>query len=111
MPQELSVDLKYLLRQWGITEQQSSRLTPDSCLVNDLRIKGDDLCDFIELMGRVYEVDFSTFEFDNYSPSEGELLSFGDFFRSIFMRPKPRYRRLPLSVISESIALKRWADP
>ena len=107
----MSDELQYFLARRGFSEERIRRMSSETCIVNDLRLNGDHLCEFIKIWGRELGVDLSLFQPGNYTQSEGEYLFPSPIIRWLYRTPKVTYRRLPLAVLDASMAQRHWTDP
>ena len=66
-------ELKILIAKYTGNEKE---LLWDTAINNDLKIEGDDAVDFLLEFAEKFQVDISTFPFEDYFYNEGELSYF-----------------------------------
>ncbi len=93
------------------------KFNPDTRLVEDLGIDGDDAVELIEAFCDEFEIqDMSDFNFSNYFGPEGcDLIGslFGFLYDLLFDKEKLRSTSTPITLhdLAESAEAKRWKPP
>lgn len=82
-----------------------SELTPDTRLLDDLQIYGDDWDDVLRQLPEVQETDWTGFTFSHYFDDEIILIH--------VLRRLLRWRRRPLTLahLAAVLARRKWFDP
>jgi hypothetical protein len=85
-------------------DHQLKDLNPDSRILQDLRIDGDNFYEFLEFLLDTHGVQFPPeFRWTDYSPSEGDLISpFNNrFFRVLGLGKDLSYHRYPALTVRD----------
>ncbi len=102
--------LKEFLVSQGFSLDEVEKMTLEMRVLHDLKIDGDSFDEFMEDLHYKFGVDLRQLDFSKYSPSEGDLLSFGiiDWFRGRRIKKRDEYPAVTLAMLSEALRLKRW---
>lgn len=111
----ISSTLAGLLREIGISEKSIRNARPETQLVDDLGVYGDEAIDFVDVLSKKFDVDVSELDIDRYFPLEfpGQTLfhrivfAFVPFIRSIYYR-RTRFEPISLEMIERAISSKKW---
>jgi Protein of unknown function (DUF1493) len=107
-------ELCRLLTLEGYSNKEIENMTLETCLVKDLGLDGDTLCETLETLEKEFGVDLTQFHFERYSYTEGELLSFGRELnwlkRNLGLRHR-EFKPLTLRMIAKAIRTKKWPEP
>lgn len=87
--------VEFISDEFGIDE---SRITMKTDIQQDLSIYGDDASEFIQLFSIRFNVDVSSFKFDNYFRGEGY-----DFFEFIGLKSIPSFKKLLISDLVRAV--------
>ncbi len=98
------------LKRAGYSDRQIAGMTLETRMLHDLRLRGDNFLDTLEILVTEFDVDMSAFDWSRYTPSEGELL-FPWLPISWLLGKYPRhenYEPLTLGMIAVALNEKRW---
>jgi hypothetical protein len=85
-------------------------IAPETRLVQDLRLIGDDMDEFLEAIVERYGTDFSAFVWHRHYPDEYSAPYFlvGRFFRYLFRLPQVEYEPITIGQIAKAVTHGRW---
>jgi len=101
------------LETCGYSAQKIAKLSGDTRLFHDMNLFGDNIADEFQLMQKEFGVDFNTFHFSKYFPSE--VGYDWEHFVLLFLRgtrwakkAKDKYPPITLDMIEQTISQKKW---
>ena len=85
-------------------------IVPETRLVQDLRLIGDDMDEFLEAIVERYGTDFSAFVWHRHYPDEYSAPYFlvGRLFRYLFRLPQVEYEPITIGQITKPATRGRW---
>src|SRR5262245_9354472 len=86
-----------------------SSLRPETRLLHDLGVYGDDVDELLQALSERFGVDFSEFRFDRYFYGEPHLLDWSGLFWTFRGPAKSPKAPLTLSMLMAAIDRGRWA--
>jgi hypothetical protein len=92
------------------TGTDRSRVRPESRLLHDLEIYGDDAGDLLEACASRFGIDFSDFVFDRYFYHEPSLLFPGSIFRDLRGLKGSTKEPLTLAMLVAVAQSGRWSE-
>lgn len=96
------------LKRAGYSNSRIDTMCPETRLLQDLRLAGDNLLDTLELLRDQFGVDFSDFDWSKYTPSEAQY-RFNVLGRLIGAQKKlESFEPITLSMVARALHLKRW---
>ena len=85
-------------------------LTPDTRLLHDLGIYGDDVDEILFDLDKLGVIDWSDFRFDNYFYSEPHLFSWGGLLHSGTRMKRSSKLPLTIAMLVAAVERGRWSS-
>ena len=85
-----------------------SNLTPETRLLHDLGIDGDDAIEFLSQYCKEFDVDLSTMNFDSYFGPEAGFNPIYYLFNKLFCKKKLKKTSLTINNLVRAAEKKEW---
>lgn len=107
----MSLDQEVLRFVSNESNEPQSKLTLQTRIWHDLRIGGDDACEFVTKFGKEFGVDISSVVLSRYFPAETAVVlsSFAEYFARLFaVFPGSSYRQLTIGDLVHFAEAGEW---
>ena len=107
---DLSPELRRALEQMGIFKNEFESLRPETELLKDLGIDGDDFLEVVEVLAEEFGCDMSSFDFRRHCHEEADLLFPRSFVRWVKRKrgAKEEFEPVTIKMIDDTLKARKW---